>query len=92
MNEQNSKTRKAKIFGVYVIDEDGNRNKIANVEHYSKPQAKNRALEGKIEVEELAYDDLMRIGADGEQVMRLDDSDDGQMDAFGDGGSFGGTD
>lgn len=84
MNEQTSKTRKAKIFGVYVIDEDGNRNKLANVEHYSKPQAKNRALEGKIEVEELSYDELLQVGAEGETVMRLDEgsTDDGQLDAF----------
>lgn len=91
MNEQTSKTRKAKMFGVYVISESGVRTKLANVEHYSKPQAKNRALEGKIEVEELAYDDLMRIGADGEGVLRLDENeDDGQADAFG--RNFGGTD
>lgn len=85
MNEQTSKSRKAKIFGVYVIDEDGNRNKLANVEHYSKPQAKNRALEGKIEVEELSYDELLQVGAEGETVMRLDEgsTDDGQQDAFG---------
>lgn len=85
MNEKTkSKTRKAKIFGVYVIDANGNREKLANVEHYSKPQAKNRALEGKIEVEELAYDELMRIGADGETVMRIDDDgvDDGHQDFF----------
>lgn len=85
MNEQTqTKNRKAKIFGVYVIDANGNREKLANVEHYSKPQARNAALEGKVEVEELAYDELMRIGADGETVIRLDDDgeDDRQTDAF----------
>lgn len=86
MNEQQTQTknRKPKIFGVYVITEDGRREKLANVEHYSKPQARNAALDGKIEVEELGYDDLMRVGADGEHVIRLDsdDADDGQQDAF----------
>ena len=47
-----TKTPKAKVFGVYLIDDEGSRNLIEYVEHHSKPQAQSAVLAGKIEVRE----------------------------------------
>lgn len=76
--------RKAKIFGVFATDADGNEHLVEYVEHYSAPQARAAALEGRIEVREAGTDDLIAIGRDGTPYRKLaDDSEDGgQRDLY----------
>lgn len=90
MSEENSITekrkynRKAKIFGVFAAYADGNEHLVEYVEHYSAPQARTAALEGRISVREAGTDDLIAIGRDGIQYRKLaDDSEDGgQRDLY----------
>lgn len=83
-----TKTPKAKVFGVFLIDNDGNESLIEYVEHHSKPQAQAAVLAGKIEVREADHRDMIRIGRDNTPVRWLNGEgpDDGQT-----GMSFGGT-
>lgn len=91
MNEtptRKTKTPKAKVFGVYLIDDDGNENLIEYVEHHSKPQAQSAVLAGKIEVREADHHDMVRIGREGTPVRWLDMTpDEPKMDAFKAGGT-----
>lgn len=89
MNDNAAPTRKpksknAKIFGTFIIREDGTEELLQYTEHYSKPQAQSKALDGRVETREASIDDLMRIGADGIAVERLaaDFEDETQHDAF----------
>lgn len=66
-----TKTPKAKVFGVFLIDNDGNESLIEYVEHHSKPQAQAAVLAGKIEVREADHHDLMTIGREGIDVRWL---------------------
>lgn len=90
MSEENSITekrkynRKAKIFGVFTTDSGGREHLVEYVEHYSSPQARAAALEGRISVREAGTDDLIAIGRDGIPYRKLaDDSEDGgQRDLY----------
>ena len=90
MSEEDSITtkrkysRKAKIFGVFATDADGNEHLVEYVEHYSAPQARTVALEGRIAVREAGTDELIAIGRDGTPYRKLaDDLDDGgQRDLY----------
>lgn len=83
-----TKTTKAKVFGVYLIDDEGRRNLIEYVEHHSKPQAQAAVLAGKIDVRETDHRDMIQIGRDNTPVRWLNGEgpDDVQT-----GMSFGGT-
>lgn len=76
--------RKAKIFGVFATDADGNEHLVEYVEHYSAPQARTVALEGRIEVREAGTDELIAIGRDGTPYRKLADASDdgGQRDLY----------
>lgn len=75
--------RKPKIFGVFVIGDDGKETLIEYVQHYSTPQARAVALEGRITVREAGTDDLIAIGRDGIQYRKLEqDADEGQGDLY----------
>lgn len=85
-----TKTPKAKVFGVYLIDENGNENLIEYVEHNSRPQAQAAVLADKITVREADHHDLMKIGREGHDVRWLNKpfSDEESEDIF----KVGGTD
>lgn len=76
--------RKPKIFGVFATDSDGNEHLVEYIEHYSAPQARAAALEGRIEVREAGTEDLIAIGRDGTPYRKLSDDagDDGQGDLY----------
>ena len=46
--ERKPRETKPKIFGTFLIDDDGNEQLIAYFEHYSKPQAQAKALDDRI--------------------------------------------
>lgn len=82
-----TKTPKAKVFGVYLIDDEGSRNLIEYVEHHSKPQAQAAVLAGKVEVVEADHHDMVQIGREGTPVRWLDRTDDEGQEGM----SYGGT-
>lgn len=83
-----TKTPKAKVFGVYLIDNDGSESLIEYVEHHSKPQAQAAVLAGKIEVREADHRDMIRIGRDNTPVLWMNGNG---PDDDNEGLSFGGT-
>lgn len=62
---------KPKIFGTFLITEDGKEQLVGYTEHYTKTQAQAKCLYGRIETRLASTDDLIRIGRDNIDVDRL---------------------
>lgn len=61
---------KPKIFGTFLITDEGEQ-LIGYTEHFSKPQAQAKCLEGRVETRLASTDDLIRIGREDIEVDRL---------------------
>ena len=69
--ERKPRETKPKIFGTFLIDDEGNEQLISYVEHYSKPQAQAKALDDRIVTRLADHNDLIAIGRDGTEVQYL---------------------
>lgn len=86
--ERKARETKPKIFGTFLIDDDGREQLIAYTEHYSKPQAQAAVLADRVVTRLADHNDLIAIGRDGTEVQYLHaDFEDDQADAFREGGN-----